>query len=79
GASRWRSLAPQMLFIMVDTKLNYLLRFKKLYEAKNKTVISDDEVLACFQNLVCLVEAVIGKREINKIILPEKNERRENI
>lgn len=72
GASRWRSLAPQMLFIMVDTKSKYLDRFKKIYELKNGRNLSDEVVFEYFENLVCLVEAVIGKSNINKIMLPPK-------
>lgn len=70
GASRWRSLAPQMLFIMVD-KEKYIKKFKEIFEAKNKTVISDAQALEYLEQLVCLVGAVTGDININKITLPK--------
>jgi hypothetical protein len=42
---------------MVD-KQKYIQKFKELYELKNKKVISDDEALHYFENLITLVGAV---------------------
>ncbi|MDO8604584.1 MAG: hypothetical protein Q7K40_04310 [bacterium] len=63
---------------MVD-KNTYLKKFKELYEAKNKTVISDAQAFEYFENLVCLIGAVTSSLDINKITLPKSYERRENI
>ncbi len=54
---------------MVD-KTKYIQKFKDLYEAKTGIEISDSEALMGFEQLVCLVEAVIGDAQINRLIVP---------
>lgn len=56
---------------MVD-KEKYIKKFQEIFEAKNKTAISDVQATEYFEHLVCLVGAVTSKFDINKIILKEK-------
>lgn len=63
---------------MVD-KANYIQRLKKLYELKNKKTLSDELAFEYFENLITLVSAVTSCHDIDKIVLPEKHERRENV
>lgn len=58
---------------MLDKK-KYIQKLKELYELKNKKVISDDEALNYFENLVCLVGAITKHTDIKKLILPKKYE-----
>ena len=59
-------------------KLQYLTKFKEIYERKYGVIISDDVALEYFENLVCLVGAITSHIDINKIILPKNYGGRKN-
>ena len=63
-----------MSFFMVD-KVKYLTKFKEIYERKYKIILSDDDTLEYFENLVCLVGAITSHIDISKIIIPKNHER----
>ena len=54
---------------MVD-KVKYLERFKKLYEQKNHTTLSDELALEYFEKLVCLVGAVTSHIKPDEVRVP---------
>jgi hypothetical protein len=63
--ARW----PTHCVFMVNKTL-YVQRFKNLYQQKSGSDLSDQEALACFEQLVCLVGAVSSHVPISKLIFP---------
>jgi hypothetical protein len=50
-------------------KTEHLLKFKKLYEQKNQTTISDELALEYFENLILLVSRVTEGADLSKLII----------
>lgn len=57
-------------------KTEYIERFKKLYELKNGTKLSDDLALEYFENLAALTETITGHISLKKIIISENHGRK---
>lgn len=57
-------------------KAKYIESFKRLYEMKNGTTLSDELALEYFEKLVCLLGAVTSHLKASEILLSKEYGRR---